>query len=100
MVIVMPIEVSAPGTVSKGQEKRLGKLDLRGRIRTIQTTVMLRSSRICRRVLETGGELLLLRLQWKARKEHDDDDDDDDNNNNNDDELQMRQHGRGCKVEI
>ena len=35
------------------------------RVETIQTTALLRTARILRRVLETWGDLLSLRLQWK-----------------------------------
>ena len=41
------------GMVPKGLEKRLEELEIRGRIETIQTTAVLRSARILRRVLET-----------------------------------------------
>ena len=33
---------------------------------TIQTTTLLRTARIRRRVLETLGDLLSLKLQWKT----------------------------------
>ena len=36
------------------------------RLETIQTTALLRSARILKRVLETRGDLLSLRLQWKT----------------------------------
>ena len=42
------------------------ELEIRGRIETIQTTAMLRSDRILRRVLETRGVLLSFRLLWKT----------------------------------
>ena len=50
---VIPIEVGALGTVAKGLEERLEKLENRRRIETIQTTALLRPARILRRVLET-----------------------------------------------
>ena len=40
-------------------------LEFIGRIKTIQTTALLRSARIPRRVLETWRELLSLILRWK-----------------------------------
>ena len=50
----IPIKViGALGTVLKGLEKRLDELEIRGRIETIQTTELLKSARIPRRVLET-----------------------------------------------
>ena len=60
------IVVGALGTVPKSLEKRLLKLDIGGRIETIQTTVLLKSSWILKRVLETGGDLLSLRIQRKT----------------------------------
>ncbi len=45
----------------KGLEKRLGGLE----IETIKTTVLLRSSRILRRVLDIRRNLLSLNLQFK-----------------------------------
>ena len=53
MVTVIPIIVGVFGTVSKGLERGLEKLEIRGRIKTLQTTVFLREARILRRVLET-----------------------------------------------
>ena len=50
---VIPIVVGALGTVPKGMEKRLGELEIRGRIEAIQTTAVLKSAKILRRVLET-----------------------------------------------
>ena len=55
-IMVMPIIVGVFGMVLKILEKRLGKLEIRGRIgtiQTIQTTALLRLTRILRRVLET-----------------------------------------------
>ena len=41
-------------------------LEIGGRVETIQTTTWLRTARILRRVLETWGDLLSLKLQWKT----------------------------------
>ena len=60
---MIPIVVGALGTVPKYLEKRLEALEIRGRIEIIPTTVFFRSVRILRRVLETLGDLLLLRIQ-------------------------------------
>ena len=46
-------------------KRDLGKLAIKGRMKTIQTTSPLKLSRILRRVLETGVDLLSLRFQWK-----------------------------------
>ena len=51
-VTVIPIEISALGTVSKGLVRGLEELEIRGQTVTIQTTA-LRLARILRRVLET-----------------------------------------------
>ena len=59
-VTIIPIVIGAFGTVIKGLLKGLEDLEVRGRVETIQTT------RILRRVLETWGDLLSLKLQWKT----------------------------------
>ena len=46
------IVVGALETVFKGLKDKFGELKIRGRIKTIQTTALLKSARI-RRVLET-----------------------------------------------
>ena len=45
------------GTVTKGLLKGLKDLEVCGRVETIQTTALLRTARILRRVLETRGDL-------------------------------------------
>ena len=52
-VTVIPIVISAFGTVTKGLLKGLEDLEVGGRLGTIQTTELLRTTRILRRVLET-----------------------------------------------
>ena len=52
-ITVIPIVIGALGTLLKGLLKRLDDLEIRGQIETIQTTALLRSARILRRVLET-----------------------------------------------
>ena len=52
-VKVVPIVIGALGTVPKNLEKSLSELKIKGRIETIQTTALLKSARIIRRVLET-----------------------------------------------
>ena len=46
--------------------KGLEDLEVGRRVETIQTTALLRTTRILRRVLETWGDLLSLRPQWKT----------------------------------
>ena len=52
-VTVIPIVIGALGTVTKGLVKGLEDLEIKGRVETIQTTLLLRSARILRKVLET-----------------------------------------------
>ena len=57
--------IGALGTVTKGLLKGLEDLEVGGRVETIQTTALLRTAKILRRVLETLGDLLSLKPQWK-----------------------------------
>ena len=52
-VTIVPIVIGALGTVTKGLLKGLEDLEVSGRVETIQTTALLRTARILRRVLET-----------------------------------------------
>ena len=52
-VTVIAIVIVALGTVSKGLVQGVEDLEIRGQVETIQTTTLLRSARILRRVLET-----------------------------------------------
>ena len=52
-VTIVPIVIGALGTVTKGLLKGLEDLEVGGRTETIQTTALLRTARILRRVLET-----------------------------------------------
>ena len=65
-VTIIPIVIDAFGTVTKGLLKGLEDLEVGGRVETIQMTALLRTARILRRVLETSGDLLSLRLQLKT----------------------------------
>ena len=65
-VTIIPIVIGAFGTVTKGLLKGLEDLEVGGRVETIQTTTSLRTARILRRVRETLGDLLSLRLQRKT----------------------------------
>ena len=61
---VIPIVVGALGRVPEGLKKRLEELEIRGGIKTLQLTALLRSTRRPRRVLENWRDLLLLKFQW------------------------------------
>ena len=52
-VTIVPIVIGAFGTITKGLLKGLEDLEIGGRTATIQTTALLRTARILRRVLET-----------------------------------------------
>ncbi len=63
MMTVIPIVIGALGTVTKGLVQGLEDLEITGRMETIQTTPLLISARILRRVLVTLRDLLSLKLQ-------------------------------------
>ena len=63
-VTFIPIVIGALGKVTKGLLMGLEDLEIRGQVETIQTT-LLTTARILRLVLETWGDWLSLRLQWK-----------------------------------
>ena len=65
-VTVIPIVIDVLGTITEGLVQGLEDLEIRGQVEIIQTTASLRSARILRRVLETWGNLLSLKLQWKT----------------------------------
>ena len=52
-VTIIPITIGAFGTVTEGLLKGLEDLEVGGRVETIQTTELLKTARILRRVLET-----------------------------------------------
>ena len=60
---IIPIVIGAFGTVTKGLLKGLEDLEVGGLVETIQSTTLLRTAKILRRVLETRGDLLSLKLQ-------------------------------------
>ena len=71
-VTIIPIVIGALGTVTKGLIQWLEDLEITGRGKIIQSTALLRLARILRRVSETCGDLLSLKLQtliWKTLKE-------------------------------
>ena len=59
---IIPIVIGSYGTVTKVLLKGLEDLEVDGRVETIQTKALLRTARILRRVLETRGDLLSLKL--------------------------------------
>ena len=61
----LPIVIAVFGTVTEGLIMGREDLEIRGRMVTIQTPALLISVRILRRVLETWGDLLSLKLQEK-----------------------------------
>ena len=61
VTIVLTV-IGALGTITKGLLKSLADLEVGWRVETIQTTALLRTARILRRVLETWGDLLSLKL--------------------------------------
>ena len=63
---IIPIVIGAFGRVTKGLLEGLEDLEVGGRVETIQTTPLLQTARILRRVLETWGDLLSLKLEWKT----------------------------------
>ena len=65
-VTIVQIVIGALGTVIKGLLKGMEDLEVGGRMETIQTTALLKTVSILRRVLETWGDLLSLNLQWKT----------------------------------
>ena len=60
-----PIVIGALGTVTKGLIKGQEDLEITGWVETIQTTALLASARILRRVKGTWGDLLSLKLNEK-----------------------------------
>ena len=65
-VTIVPIVIGTLGTITKRLLKGLEDLEIGGRVETIQTTALLRTARILRRVLETWGDLLSLKLQCQT----------------------------------
>ena len=82
-VTIIPIVIYAFGTVTKVLLQGLEDLEVGGRVETIQTTAILGTARILRRVLETWWDLLSLKLQWKPSANADVKNSKRVNNNNN-----------------
>ena len=62
-VTIVPIVIGAFGTTTKGLFKGLKDIEVGEGVETIQMTALLRTARILRRVLDTWGDLLSLKLQ-------------------------------------
>ena len=69
-VTIIPIVIGSFGMVTKGLLKGLEDLEVGGRVETIQTTALMKTARLLRRVLETWGDLLSLNLQSKTIIKH------------------------------
>ena len=65
-VTIIPIVIGAFSNVAKGLLTGLENLKIRGLVETIQTTALLKTARILRKVLETWSDFLPLKLQWKT----------------------------------
>ena len=65
-VTIVPIVIGVLGTITKGLLKGLEDLEVGGQVETIQMTALQRTARVLRRALETWGDLLSFKLQWKA----------------------------------
>ena len=63
---VVPVVIGTLCTVINGIGTGTGGIRIKRRAETIQTTALLRSTRIIIRVLEIWGDLLSLRIQWKT----------------------------------
>ena len=63
---IVSIVIGAFGTVTIGLLNGMEDLEVGGRVETVQTKALLKTARILRRVLETWGDLLSLKLQWKT----------------------------------
>ena len=58
--------IGAIGIIPSGFVKELDNFEISGQVDSIQTTAILRSDRILRRVLGTWGDLLSLKIQWET----------------------------------
>ena len=65
-VTMLPFVISALGTILKRLVKELDDLEVGGQEETFLTITFLRSAIILRRILESWGYLLSLKLQWET----------------------------------
>ena len=63
-VTIVPIVIGAFGTLTEWLLNVLEDLEVGRRVETTQTTELLKTARILRRVLETWRDLLSLKLMW------------------------------------
>ena len=66
MMMMILIVIGALRTIPKGLVKKLEYLEIRGHVETIQIAALSRLAKITRRVQETWGYSLLLKLLWKT----------------------------------
>ena len=64
--MMIPIVIGSLKMILEVLIKTLDELEIAGQSETIQTTALLSSTRILGRVLENGGDLLLLKLQYET----------------------------------
>ena len=65
-LIVILILIGELRIIPKEMVKLLEDLKIRRQVETIQTTALLKSVGILRRVMETWVDFLLLKLQWEV----------------------------------
>ena len=65
-VTVIQVVIGTLGTIPKKLVKGLEDSEIWGYVEPIQTTALLKSVRILRRVLETWEDLMSLKLQWET----------------------------------
>ena len=63
---MIPIVIGVFGSITKRMVQGLEDMEISGRVENMQTTLLLRSATILRRVQETYGDLLSLRLLWNT----------------------------------
>ena len=67
---IISIVIGAFGTLTKGLVKGLKDLEVGRRVETIQTTTLLRTARMVKRVLETCGDLWRLAVTQTPVRDH------------------------------
>ena len=64
--MVIPLVIGALGTVTKGLVQGQEELEISAQEKFIHTIALLKSARVLRRVMETWGDILSFKLQWKT----------------------------------
>ena len=88
-VTIIPIVTGGFGTVTKGLLKGLEDLEVGGRVETTQTTTLLGTARIVRRILKTWGDCYhsnsseILSANFDVKNSNGDNNKNNNNNNNN-----------------